>query len=194
MQVLNVTNLPIYLPYDKAPEPFGDPIEGVTATAATPGIVTVPGYDAPVAGDAVAFSFLAGGSIAAPLVVGTTYYVVAPIVNNTFAVSATKGGSAITTTTTGASLVAHLISNQTDGTPLGIFKPNNSPVCVNLTAGTLVLQGAPDLNTAAGFGAPSGPGTWVQIASLPTLSMQPVTIGYDWIRVSTAGTLQLLQN
>lgn len=193
MQLLSVTNLPIYLPSDKAAIPFGDPIEGVTATAAAPGIITVPGYDAPAAGDAVAFTFLAGGSIAAPLVVGQTYYVVAPIANNTFAVAATKGGSAITTTTTGASLVAHLLSNQVDGVTIP-FKPNNSAVCVNLTAGTLVLQGAPDLNTAAGFGAPSGPGTYVQIASLPTLTMALVQLNYDWIRVSTAGTLQLLQN
>ncbi len=58
MQILNVTNLPIYLPYDKAPVPFGDPIEGITCTSAAPGVITAPGY-VPTLNDAVQLSFLA---------------------------------------------------------------------------------------------------------------------------------------
>jgi hypothetical protein len=145
------------------------------------------------AGDAVSFSFTAGGSIPTGLTVGTTYYVVAPVVNNTFAVSATKGGGSITTSSTGANLVAHLISGQTDGTLIP-FESGASVLVVNLTAGTLVLQGAADSSTSTSYGQPAGPGTWNTIVSVPTLSMAIATLGYDWIRVSTAGTLQLLQN
>jgi hypothetical protein len=211
MQVLSVTNMPIYLPYDSAPIPFGDPYSDVTATAAAPGIFTVPGYNAPVAGDAVCFSFQAGGSLPAPLTViggtvtnaglnsATIYYVVAPIVNNTFAVSATKGGAAITTTTTGSLFTIHLLSGQVDGAPIP-FEVGYSAVCMNLTAGSLVLQGAPDLNDlpaayAGGqYGNPKGPGTYVTLATVPAGSAQVVQLSQSWIRVSTAATLVLLQN
>jgi len=86
MQVLITTGTlagtqPIYLPYDKAPVPFGDPL-AASLTAATPTVVTVPGYF-PSNGDAVALSvagtsgFLSSLSglttIAAQL--NTTYYV-----------------------------------------------------------------------------------------------------------------------
>jgi hypothetical protein len=191
MQLLNVTNLPIYLPYDTARAPFGDPIEGVTATLATPGIVTVPGYLAPVAGDAIALTFLAGGSIPTGLSPGITYYVVAPIVNNTFALAATKGGAAIATTSTGANLVAHLLSNQVDGVTLP-FKPNNTVLVENNSGGTLALQGAADLNV--GVGPPQGPGSWNTLQSLTTGQQSLVGLTYDWLRVSTAGTLSLMQN
>jgi len=198
MQVLNVTNLPIYLPYDKAPLPFGDPINGVTATAAAPGVITNPdtgGYT-PVAGDAVAFSFTAGGSLPAPLVVGQIYYVVAPIRAGTFAVSATKGGSAITTTTTGSNITLHLLSNQVDGVVLP-FKPGYTVVVQNTTGGSLTLQGAPDSGVAApgqGYNPPSGPGSFVTLAVVPANSSVIAQLTQDWIRVSTAATLQLLQN
>ena len=56
MQVLITTGTaagsqPIYLPYDKAPVPFGDPL-AASLTAATPSIITVPGY-IPTVNDAV---------------------------------------------------------------------------------------------------------------------------------------------
>lgn len=189
LQLLNVTNLPIYLPFDKAQVPFGDPIEGVTCTSASPGVVTAPGY-APTNGDAVSLSFTSGGSIPTGLTVGTTYYVVSAS-GNTFSLSATKGGSAINTSSTGANLVLHLLSNQVDGVPLP-FKPGNTVVVVNLSGGTLVLQGANDSNT--GYGVPGGPGSWNTIVSVPTVSIALATLSYDWIRVSTSGTLALLQS
>lgn len=194
MQILNVTTLPIYLPYDKAPLPFGDAIEGITATAAAPGVITAVGY-APVLNDAVSFSFQAGGSLPAPLVVGQQYFVVAPV-NNSFSVSATKGGAAITTTTTGSLITLHLLSNQVDGVTLP-FKPTNTVEVQNTSAGTLVLQGAADAGQGASgtniYNPATGPGTWNTIASVPAGGSVLATLQYDWIRVSTAGTLVLRQ-
>jgi hypothetical protein len=199
MQLLNVTNLPIYLPYDKAPIPFGDPFTGISSSGAESGgdVWTVPGY-VPTAGDVVAFSTPGTGSpsLDASYTVGTSYYVVSPS-TDTFKVSATKGGSAISATA-GAStdITVHLISNQADGT-VQPFKPNNSVVVVNLSGGTLVLQGAADSGQSTpgnGYAPPAGPGSWSTIVSVSTLSMALATLSYDWIRVSTSGTLQLLQN
>lgn len=194
MQILNVSLLPIYLPYDKAPAPFGDAIEGITCTSAAPGVITAPGY-VPTLNDAVALSYLAGGSIPTGLTAGTLYYVVSPS-GDTFSVSTTKGGSAITTSTTGASLVLHLLSGEVDGVTLP-FKPTASCVVENNSGGTLILQGAPDAGVLApgqGYNPPTGPGTWVQIVSLATGAQANVTLAYDWIRVSTSGTLTLQQN
>lgn len=215
MQILNVTNLPIYLPYNKAPVPFGDPIEGITATAAAPGVFTAPGY-APVNGDLVALSYLSGGSLPAPLTMGpigqypsyvgnaspnpvglaaAAYYVVSAS-GNTFSVSLTKGGSAITTTTTGSLLVLHLLSGQVDGVTLP-FKPGNTVVVENNSGGTLVLQGASDAGQATpgnGYNPPTGPGTWNTLVSLAAGGQANVNLAYDWIRVSSAGTLVLQQN
>lgn len=190
MQILNVTNLPIYLPYDKAPVPFGDPLVA-TMTIAAPGVVTVPGYDAPVIGDAVAFSTT--GALPTGLVVGTTYYVVATVTGDTFSVSATKGGSAITTSGSQSGVHSiHLLSNEVDGVTLP-FKPGNSAVVFNLTGGSLTLQGSADSNTTT-FGAPAGPASFVTIAVVPAGTAALVQLSFDWIRVSTAATLVLLQN
>lgn len=192
MQLLSVSNLPIYLPYDKAAVPFGDPLEGVTCTSASPGVITAPGY-VPTNGDAVQLSFLAGGSIPTGLTAYTTYYVVAASAD-TFEVSATKGGSAINTTSTGASLVLHLISNQVDGVTLP-FKPGNT-VLLQGAAG-LILQGAPDSGVLApgqGYAPPAGPGTFVTLATIPASGSILVQLSADWIRVSTAATVTLLQN
>lgn len=196
MQLLNVGQLPIYLPYDYAHVPFGDPIEGVTATVAAPGIITVPGYDNPVAGDQIAFTYLSGGSLPAPLTtIGSTgavtvYYVVAPISGDTFAVSATKGGSAITTTSAGSLVVAHLLSGQVDGVTLP-FKPGNTVVVENNSGSTLILQGANDANN--GVGPPQGPGSFSTILSLATGAQGMCQLGYDWIKCNS-GTLSLMQN
>lgn len=194
MQVLSVTNLPIYLPFDKAPIPFGDAIEGVTATAAAPGVVTAPDYQ-PVNGDVVALSFTAGGAIPGGLVVGQSYFVVGAA-GNSFSLSATKGGGGITTSSTGSNLVLHLLSGQVDGVVLP-FKPGNSVEVDNQTAGSLVLQGAQDANVALpgqGYNPPSGPGTWNTIATVAAGASVIAVLGYDWIRVSTAATLVLRQN
>lgn len=195
MQVLPVTNLPIYLPADTAAVPFGDPLEGVTCTSAAPGVITAPGYDNPAAGDAVQLSFLAGGSMPTGLTAYTTYYVVSPS-GDTFSLAATKGGAAITTSSTGASLVLHLISQQKWGVTLP-FKPGNTVVVENNTAGALVLQGANDVNVAApgqGYNPPGGPGSFSTIVSVPANGQVLAQLNFDWIRVSTAATLTLLQN
>lgn len=190
MQILNVTNLPIYLPYDKAPVPFGDPLAVSAFTIAAPGVATVPGY-VPVAGDAVSFSVSAGGTLPTGLTVGTVYYVVSPS-TDTFSVSATKGGGAITTTGSFVGPVfVHLLSNQTDGVTIP-FKPGYTVCVLNLSGGTLVLQGASDSGST--YGAPAGPGSFSTIASVLAGSAALATLNFDWIRVSTAGTLVLLQN
>lgn len=195
MQLLAVTNLPINLALDRAPVPFGDPIEGATATAAAPGVFTVPGYDAPAVGDALSFTFLAGGSMPAPLVAGAQIYVQAIVsaALGTFNVSLTKGGAAVTTTTTGSLLVAHLLSGETDGVVLP-FKPNNTVLVENNSGGTLVLQTTNDANL--GVGPSQGPASanWATLVSLTAGGQALATINNDWIRVSTSGTLYLQQN
>lgn len=194
MQLLPVTNLPIYLPADKAQIPFGDPLSDGTATAAAPGVFTVPGYNAPAVNDALSFSFITGGSLPAPLVVGTVYYVqsVVSAALGTFTLSATKGGAAITTTTTGASFTTHLMSAEVYGVTLP-FKPSNTVVVSNTTGGSLVLQSAPDLNTAS-YGNPQGPGTWTALATVAAGAKALAVLNNDWLRVSTAATLYLEQN
>lgn len=199
MKVLQVGNFPIYLPYDKAPVPFGDPIEGVTATSAAPGVISVPGTYVPLVNDAVSLTFLAGGSMPTGLTYGTTYYVQSVTQTAgiwTFTLSATKGGAAITTSTTGASLVLHLLSNEVDGVTLP-FKSSATVVVENNTAGTLVLQGAFDTGQAApgqGYNPPAGPGTWNTIVSVIAGGAAEAVLTYDWIRVSTNGPLILQQN
>lgn len=190
MQLLNVTNAPIYLPWNTSPLPFGDVLGGITCTAANPGVVTSVGYT-PTNGDIVSLSFTAGGSMPTGLTAGTSYYVVNAS-GQTFQVSATKGGAGINTTGgTGSNLILHLLSAQVDGTTQP-FNSTNSCIVVNMSGGTLVLQGASDANPTAGY--PTGPGSYSTIVSVPTLSMRLANLNYDWIRVSTAGTLQLLQN
>jgi hypothetical protein len=58
-----------------------------------------------------------GNDLPAPLVQGTTYYVV-NAAGNTFKVSATSGGAAINITTTGTGVGARLISNRTTDAPV----------------------------------------------------------------------------
>lgn len=212
MQVLTLSTLPIYLPYDVAPVPFGDAVP-VTVTAAAPGVVTVvdAGY-VPKNGDLVAFSYLAGGSLPGGLSMGTIgqygssstvpntaglaqfgYYVVSAS-GETFSVSATKGGSAITTSSAGASVVIHLLSGQVDGVTLP-FKPTNSVIAENNTGGSLTISTAPDSGQAApgqGYNPPAGPGSFTVIATIPAGGAQVVTINNDWIKAS--GTIILQQN
>lgn len=213
MRVLNLTNLPIYLPYDKAPVPFGDPIPGVTATAAAPGVFTAADTYTPANGDVIAFTFPTGGSLPAPLTVTPTaggagpafgtpgqpyalYYVVGAS-GQTFNVSYTKGGAAITTTTTGANFVVHLMSNEVDGVTLP-FKAGATVVVENNTGGALHIQGATDTGVAApgqGYNPPAGPGAFTVFdVTIPAGGAAEVVLIADWIRVSTAATLILQQN
>lgn len=194
MQVLSVTNLPIYLPYDKAPVPFGDPISDAAITLASPGVVTVPGY-VPTNNDAIAFSIpVGGGTLPAAIVAGTVYFVVSAVpATGAFSVAATKGGAAINTATASTGIItAHLLSNEVDGV-FCPFKTGATVVVMNLTGGSLTLQGAPDLNLTQ-YGNPQGPGVYVTLAVVPATSAALAQLSQDWIRVSTAATLVLLQN
>lgn len=206
MQILNVTTLPIYLPADKAAIPFGDPLSDISVTSSTTAVITAPGY-VPVLNDAVQFSASINSSGTAGVLPGgitaaTTYYVISPS-TDTFSISTTKGGAAVATTSTGAGLLTlHLVSNQFWGT-LGPFKPNNSCVALNLTGSSITLQGAADASAPVpggtgvnngGYGNPQGPGTWNTIATVASGTATLVTLSYDWIRATSAGTLVLLQN
>jgi hypothetical protein len=191
MQVLISTGTtagtqPIYLPYDKAPVPFGDPM-AASVTAATPTVVTVPGY-LPTNGDAVSLS-VAGTSgfltslsglstISAQL--NTTYYV-SSASGDTFTLSTVKANAAspafvyaeITTLGQfGGQVFVHLLSNQVDGT-FCPFKTGATALAMNggssavigsyastFSFSPITILGAPDLNTvlATGtYGAPLGP-------------------------------------
>jgi hypothetical protein len=222
MQVLISTGTvagsqPIYLPYDKAPVPFGDPL-GASLTAATPSIITVPGY-VPTVNDAVSITVEGGNGILATQVgaagilqLSTTYYVSGVSAANAFTLGTQKGtatslaswttlGFNITTPTIALQPIAHLLSNQVDGTTIP-FKPGNTVVAWNagtaqlLGTGSFVainLLGASDLSTV--YGNPIGPGTWNVIATVGFGAPKLVTINYDWIVASNStATLVLLQN
>jgi len=192
MQVLSLTNLPVYLPYDFAEIPFGDPLDDATATLASPAVWTVPGYQ-PTLNDAIVLSVDTGGSLDAAFTPGVRYYVVNPTAaTGTFNLSATKGGAGINSTATSQGITAHLVSAEKDGVTCP-FKTGGSVVVMNLTGGSLVLQSAPDLNTTT-FGDPKGPGAFVTIATVAAGAAALVVLNNDWIRVSTAATLVLLQN
>ncbi len=200
MRVLTLSNLAVYLPADIAQVPFGDPLSDASITLASPGVVTVPGYNAPVNGDAITFTVpVGGGTLPAAITAGTVYYVVGAS-GATFNVSATKGGAAINTATASTGIVtAHLVSQQSYG-PARPFKPGATVVVLNLTGGSLVLQGASDSNSgfsSAGvpnYGNPQGPGSFSTLATIAAGAAQEVVLNADWIRVSTAANLILLQN
>lgn len=194
MQVLALTTLPIYLPADIAPVPFGDPLSDVTITSSTTAIVTVPGYDAPVANDAVSFSVVSGSTLASGITVGAVYYVVAPISGDTFAISTAKGGAVVATTTSttaGKPATIHLLSKQVYGPNLP-FKPGSTAVALNLTAAAITVSGAADVNS--GFGNPGGPGSLATIATVASGSAQILQLSTDWVVLSSGGPLVLLQN
>ena len=229
MQALIVTGTtagtqPIYLPYDKAPVPFGDPL-AATLTAATPTVVTVPGYF-PSNGDAVALSvagtsgFLSSLSglttIAAQL--NTTYYV-STASGQTFSLSTQKASAAtpagvLSMVTTlaqlGGQVFVHLLSNQPDGTTLP-FKPGNTVLAMNGGAiagtgtltGSITLLGAPDLNSVlatGSYGAPLGPnasGTtgWSVLGTIGFGTPKLIQLSTDWIvATGSTATVILLQN
>lgn len=68
----------------------------VTMTIAVPGVITMTGH---LLASSAAISIATTGALPTGLIAGTTYYVVS-IDANTFSLSATKGGAAITTTGT----------------------------------------------------------------------------------------------
>ncbi len=229
MQVLLVTGAAtittssaIYLPYDKAPVPFGDPL-AATWTSAGAAVFTVPGY-VPANRDAVSLSIAGGGAtntlstggLATTMAqVNTTYYVCTPS-GGTFSLTSNKAAGSdypVATLSTGGGYLltgqgfVHLLSNQPDG-PIIPFKPGNTVVAFNGGINTalnnsgsqgLQLWGSPDLNTtlATGtYGAPLGPSGWVVMATFSAAALpQLVQLKYDWICASgSTATLVLLQN
>ena len=224
MQVLLTTGTlagtqPIYLPYDKAPVPFGDPL-AASLTAATPSIITVPGY-IPSVNDAVSLTVEGPNAILATQVaaantlqLGVTYYVSGVSAANAFTLGTQKGtatsvaswstlGFSISTPTIAAQPIAHLLSNQVDGTTIP-FKPGNTVLAMNggfagsintASAGyaSVTMFGASDLTTV--YGNPIGPGTWNVIATIGFGAPQLVQLKYDWIVASgSTASLILLQN
>jgi hypothetical protein len=205
MQLLNLlANLPVYLVYDEAPIPFGDPFTGATATSSTAAIVwTVVGYEA-TAGDRVSFSTTSasGQFLDTALSVGVIYYVVSPS-TDTFEVSATKGGSAIAAASTTASqATVHLVSSQVDGTVMP-FKPGYTVVALNLSTYSVTLYSAPDSSapTPGNYTAPNGPGTFTAItpvgaasAAIAAGTAALVNLNNDWIKCSSTAGCILIQN
>jgi hypothetical protein len=221
MQILITTataagTQPIYLPYDKAPVPFGDPL-AATLTAATPSIISVPGYT-PSLNDAVSFTVegfanpaqTTQNAGAGVIALSTTYYVSGISATNTFTVSTSKGASVSslaswstlgnTLATQAGQPIVHLLSNQIDGTVLP-FKPGYSVVAENYGAvsGTglsslpITLFGAADKTTV--YGNPIGPGTWNVIATIGGSAPIICSLAYDWIVASgSTSTLVLIQN
>ncbi len=218
MQVFTLTSgLPVYLPYDTAVVPFGDPFNDVTITSSTTAVVTVPGYQ-PKAGDIVGFTATSGNTIASGIsgftlpgysssgsaggASGLYFVLAAGLSGNSFEISATKGGSAVATTTSNSvsgQVVIHLLSMQTDGT-LRPFKPGASVVALNIGATNVTLQGASDTNELApgqiypsGKNPPGGPGTYSTLATVNSGTAAIVVLQADWINAS-GGSLILLQN
>lgn len=195
MRLMNLSSgLPVYLPYDKAPVPFGDPWNDVTVTSASPGSFLVPGYQ-PTVNDAIAFTTNAGGTMTSGLVNGTTYYVAAvTTATGAFTIASTKGGTAIITSgqggnTAAGQITAHLLSQETDGALIP-FKPNNSVVVMNLTGTNATLLGGPDTNGSlpgSYVQAPAGATVWSTIATVNSGTAALVTLGYDWILASSSG-------
>jgi hypothetical protein len=198
MQLLNVGKLPIYLPYDRAPVPFGDPFTTATVTSAAPGVFTVKGYQ-PLLNDAVQLSIsaLSTATLDTAFTAGVTYYAVnITTAAGTFSLSTQKNGTGQSTQAVNVQgpLTVHLISNQVDGT-VQPFKTGNTVLAINLDTQAVFLQGAPDNNTTS-YGNPTGPGTSVLIATIGTSSMALVTLSQDWVLTTGAGggKLALIQN
>jgi len=190
MQIFNITNLPVFLPLDKAPAPFGDPFDDCSGTNASPAVFTAAGYK-PTNGDAVVLSVAFGGSLDANFTVGFKYYVVGAS-GSSFSLSATSGGTAINAAAAASTgIVLHLVSREVDGVTIP-FKPGYTVVVLNLSAGPLTLQGASDMGVK--YGDVQGPGSFSTIVTVPAGSAALATLSYDWIQVSTSGTLVLMQN
>jgi hypothetical protein len=225
MQVLLTTGTlagtqPIYLPTGLAPIPFGDPF-GASLTAATPTVVTVPGYN-PSNGDAIAIS-VAGTSGFLTSLAGlttisfqpnTTYYV-SSASGQTFTLS-TQKASAATPATVLASITTlgqfggmpfvHLLSNQPDGTLIPfesgatVLAMNGGSAATLTTIGTaaITLMGAADKNSTlatGSFGAPIGPSTFSVIATIGFGTPKLIQLSNDWIvATGSTSTLILIQN
>jgi len=230
MQVLITTGVSaatnsaaIYLPYDKAPLPFGDPL-AATVTSAASAVFTVPGYK-PTNGDAVSYSIAGTTGFLTSLATlttqflqpNTTYYVSSATIiggGGTFTLGTQKASAStpailLSTITTlgqaGGQVFVHLLSNQADGPTLP-FKPGNTVLAMhgcNTGATSITLFGTNDVSSilaTGAYGAPLGPNGsattgWNVMATVSLGIPQLVTLNYDWIVASAStATLILLQN
>lgn len=236
MQVLITTGVfaaansaAVYLPYDAAPIPFGDPLVA-TMTNATGTVVTIPGYQ-PATNDALSFSYsgagasligtqVYAGSLASTFNFNVVYYATPTSTSApwTFTLSTRVSGSGVTsvsnwlTAVTGSqSIVAHLLSNQSDG-PKTPFKTGATVLAMNLPTSAftttnqlaITLFGTNDVSsilaTAPASGFPMGPNGsattgWSVIATIGAGQPKLISLNYDWIVASgSTNTLVLIQN
>jgi hypothetical protein len=133
----------------------------------------------------------ATGALPSGATSGATYFVIATGLSvEAFELSATAAGTGINGAAAGAGN-AHISKEQTSEIPL-LFKPGNDCICLNLSGGTLILQGASDIGTQPQ--APQGAGSYSTILSLGANSMGKVNLKYDWLTVNASGTLYLLSD
>lgn len=179
LQVLTVTNAVTDLAAE--PDVGGDVVSvAVTATNASPAVFTAADDYIPTLGDRVK---LGGDTVPTGFTRDTTYYVVAPS-GRTFELSATSGGSAINSSSTGTNVLAIVSAKATQSAAVLIpFKANYSVVVYNGTAGSLVLQ---ECDTAGG--------SYSTLATVGAKSYANVKLNKQFIKVSTAATLYVLGN
>jgi len=177
LNVLAVTNASIDLAQE--PQVGGDVITvPVTATSASPAVFTAAADYSPTLGDRVK---LGGVAVPTGFTAGTQYYVVSPS-GKTFELSATSGGSAINSSSTGTSVEAYLNSKEIASGVIKLsFKPSYTVVVANPSGGSLTLQDSDDNST---FGT-------LAVCATPYTT---VILRKRYIKVSTAATLYLLNN
>lgn len=196
LNLLAVTNAPVYLAGDNAASPFGEVLP-TTATAAAPAVFTTPGYNATL-NDAIVLgpdTEAGTGAIPTGFTAGVTYFVVSPS-GDTYSLSLTKGGSGVTASVAGGTFSAHISDADVGVQDIALpFKSGNTVLVFNFSGGSLVLQGAMDTNTN-GQAEPGGPGSFTTILTLSGTGsgcIGSAQLNADWIRVSTAATLYLVQ-
>jgi hypothetical protein len=205
---------PIYLPLNVAPLPFGDPWSDVTMTAATPSVITVPGFT-PVQSSLVSFSVGGGavlGTLTSLTVSANQVYYVTSISGQTFSVSTISSGTPLNAWTTGlqagtSSLITvHTLSGQVDG-PVCPFETGATVLAMNcgsaatlttIVTAPITLFGAADKSstvTTAAYGTVLGPSTFSVIGTIGFGTPKLVVLNNDWIVASAGtGTLVLIQN
>ena len=218
MQVLITTGTaagttPIYLPFNVAPLPFGDPWSNVTLTLATPSVITVAGWT-PVQSSLISFSVGGGavlGTLTSLTVSANQIYYVTSISGQTFSVSTISSGTPLNAWTTGlqagtASIITmHTLSGQSDGpvcpfetgaTVLAWNAGNVGMLTTNVAA--ITVFGAADKSsttTTAAYGTVLGPSTYSVIATIGFGTPKLITLSNDWIVASgSTATLVLMQN
>jgi len=219
MQVLITTGTllgttPIYMPYNLSPLPFGEPFSNVTMTAATPSVITIPGWT-PTQNSLVSLTTGSGallGTLTSLTVSANQVYYVTSISGQTFSLSTVANGTPLNAYTTGlqagtASLITmHTLSNQSDG-PVNPFESTASALAMNcgstatlttVMTAPITLFGASDKSstvTTAAYGTVLGPNVWSVIATIGFGTPKLITLNYDWIVASAGtGTLVLIQN